>query len=372
MILGTIFNHNFPLCFLYTTLVFFIPVIGSYRQFFRNTNRGIGMKWTAFFAFLSGLICVQCGDFFYYALILQRNVGMTHLEEFYRWLWKITRNYLEWRALVWGASTLLFFLMVNRLPVNKKFACFMFIIAQLFYWGNMRNMLGFTALFMGTSLVLYPLQGVKRVYGFVLGLALVFSCYFLHRSMIMYASAMVVAAIIPWNALILRISYAAFPFLYTAVYFAAQFFLLNFGDDDLQKAGSAYIKAGNLGGTFLQTVNTFIVYGAYAYIVIISFHYSFKNRMPIFFQTMLKYSYIMLYVGFLFFGQTISESFGHRLLNAGGLGATVVAMYTLYRMPRTRSIKLALLALLYFGLYNWLYLIYTWRNYATKMLQIDL
>lgn len=372
MILGTIFNHNFPLCFLYTTLVFFIPVLGSYRQFFHNSNRGIGLKWTAFFAFLSGLISIQCGDFFYYALILQRNMGMTHLEEFYRWLWKVTRNYLEWRAIVWGSATALYFLMINRLPVNKKFASFMFIISQLFYWGNMRNMLGFTALFAGISLVLYPPQGAKRIYGIVLGLALMFSCYFLHRSMLMYTAAMVVAAIIPWNAVILRISYAAFPFLYTAVYFAAQFFLLNFGDDELQKAGSVYIKSGNLGGTFMQTVNTFVVYGSYAYLAIISFHYSFKNYMPIIFRTILKYSYIMLYVGFLFFGQSVSESFGHRLLNAGGLGVTIVGAYTLYRMPRTTSIKLALFALLYFGIYNWLYLIYTWKNFANKLMQVDL
>lgn len=371
MILTTIFNHNFPLTFLYTTLVFWIGVTFSWRQFKGNTNRGIGLWGTFVLACLFGLISIQSGDFFYYGYMIQQNRGIYHFEDFYKWLLKMTNHYLEWRAIVWGSASVLYFLMLKQLPVNKKFACFIFIISQLFYWGTMRNMLGFTMLFAGVSLLFYPSRNFGTIVSYGVGIIMIFSCQFFHRSMYLYTIVMA-AAFIPWGKFTVRLSLIAFPFLYTSVFILAKYFLSNFGEDDFQELGTQYIVMGKITSTLLQDINNFIRTTCYAYIIYLCFKYISKNSVPVFFKIMLRYSYILLYVSLLFLGQEKAGWMYTRFLDASSLGVGIPAMYILYRLPRTRPIQISLFGLLWIGIYNWMYMIYTAPYIIAKMMRIEL
>lgn len=354
-----------PLFFIYTTLVWGIPTFLVLKNFKIYQTKGIGVKMTALFAFFSGWISIQCGDFFYYTLMLVGGTVSEHLEPFYHWLWSITKSYLLWRAAVWGLATIAFFWMLNRIPVNKHFACFIFIISQLFYWGNMRNMLGFATLFLGISIIFYRLKHLPRVVSIGIGALLVLLSLNFHRSMYLYAITMVVA-FLPFNRMAFRISAIAFPFLYASVFMFASYFLENFGDDEFQNLGNAYLKYGKVQVTFLQTINKFILCLAYGFFFIKCFKYIGEYKVPGFFKVMLRYSYMLFYAGLLFYGQEDADWISSRFLNAGELGMSVCLMYYLYKMPLTNIVRFALAGILWSSVFNWMYMFYGWHSYVAN------
>lgn len=357
-----------PFFFLYTTLVWGIPTILVLKNFRTYSSKGIGIKLTALFAFLSGLVSIQCGDFFYYTLLLVGSDISEHLESFYHWLWGVTDHYLIWRAVVWGLATIAFFWMINRIPVNKHFACFIFIISQLFYWGNMRNMLGFAVLFLGISVIFYPLKRVPRLVSLAIGAFLVLICLYFHRSMYMYAMVMVVS-FLPLNRMAFRVSIIAFPFLYTSVFLFASYFLDSFGNDEFQNLGKAYLSYGKAKVTFLQTINRIILIISYFYFFVKSFAYISRHDVPLFFKVMLRYSYLLFYAGLLFFQQEDADWLSSRFTNAGELGMTVCLMYFLYKMPLTKTIRLALVGILWTSVFNWMYMVYGWDVYVSNFMK---
>lgn len=357
-----------PLFFLYTTLVWGVPTLLVLKNFKSYKNRGIGIKLTALFAFLSGLISIQCGDFFYYTLLLVGGRVSDHLEPFYHWVWGISNSYLLWRAVVWGMATIAFFWMINRIPVNKHFACFIFIISQLFYWGSMRNMLGFTTLFLGMSMVFYRLKNLSRLFSIGIGAALVLLSLSFHRSMLLYAIAMVVS-FLPLNRMAFRVSVIAYPFLYASVFLFASVFLEGIDNEEVSELGNIYLKYAELDSTSFQALNTFILILCYGYFFIRSFRYIDKNKVPTFFKVMLRYSYIIFYGGLLFYQQQDTGWLSLRFLSAGELGMSVCLMYYLYKIPLTNMVRLALGGILWVSVFNWMYMIFGWSHYVNNLMK---
>ncbi len=357
-----------PLIFLYTTLVWGVPTLLVLKNFKSYKDRGIGIKLTAFFAFLSGWFSIQNGDFFYYTLMLAGGKVSEHLEPFYHWVWSVTRSYLLWRAIVWGLATIAFFWMINRIPVNKHFACFIFIISQLFYWGSMRNMLGFATLFLGISMFFYRLKKLSRLISIGLGAALVLLSLSFHRSMFIYAIAMVIS-FLPLNKMAFRVSIIAFPFIYASIFLFASVFLENLGNEEVSDLGNAYLKYSVSDETYFQSMNTLILILCYGYFFIRSFRYMDKYKVPFFFKVMLRYSYMIFYGGLLFYQQQDAGWLSLRFLTAGELGMSVCLMYYLYKMPLTNIVRVALGGILWMSVFNWMYMIYGWSNYVNNFVK---
>lgn len=349
------------LLFVYMTIICIIAFALVLPQFQANRNHGAKLWIIGMLTFALALIPIQCGDFAYYAKIFIFAKHGVHFEDFYWWLYDfVNENYLVWRACVWGASTVLLFWMVKRLPVNPYLAGFIFVICEFFYFGTMRNMLGFVVMFVSFSILFYPLRK-QRILSYILGLLGIYASLYLHRSMYLYVLVLA-ATFLPFGKKSIRLSLFLIPVLYAMVFILADWMLANFGNEEFQNQGAAYVSGNRIKFTLMQQLNRLIVLCSYVYLLSIGIKYVYfqKNKVPKFFKYLLKYAFILIYAGALFWNQKAGEWLFVRFTGAGEFALMLFMMYFLYQVPRTRGIKLALGALIYNDIYAFLY---TWYGY---------
>lgn len=351
MILSTIFNHNGDLLILYMLLVTTIAFIAVWPQFSGNKNYGLNLLGLGILTFFMALLPIQCGDFVYYGRILQSGMGLSHLEDFYLYLWDIAQDYLLWRFIVWGACTILLILSIKRLGLNPYFSSFIFIITEFYYFGTMRNMLGYMVLFYSIIIIFCPYSNKFKVFSWIFGALGIYASIFLHRSMYLYI-LLLVPALIPFGKRFIKISILFFPILYGFVFIMAKYFLIYWGagDDDLNSA-EFYVN-GSMETTFMQTVNNIIRYSSYVYLLYIVIKEDSKRTvtLPYIFKLFTRFSFILIYLGSLFMGQETGGWLFLRFTGAGELLFMFVIMYFFYRYPRTRGVKIAFAGLAYLSL----------------------
>ncbi|WP_289744165.1 hypothetical protein [Muribaculum intestinale] len=352
----SIFNHNGALLMGYMVFLNCIAILCVAPQFSRNSKHGIGLFALAILTFLMSLLPIQSGDFIYYGQILQTGRNFSHFEDFYQLLWLFNPDYIEWRAVVWGACVLLLIINIKLLHLNGKFAAFIFIITQFFYFGTMRNMFGFMLMFVSVTIFYISISSVKKYPLIIIAALGLWGSTFLHRSMWMYVLFLIVG-IIPINKYLIKISLIAFPFAWTSVFVLSSWFLSTFADTEMQTHADAY-TSGERVSTILQTTMELIKNGAYLYLLyIVTSHYCRpKCNFPNVIKFLIRYSYFLFYVGFLFLGQTSGGWLYSRFTEAGQITFMFVMMYFFYNYPRTRNVKIAFGVLIVFILYRILYI----------------
>lgn len=354
--MNSIFNHNGALLMGYMVFLNSVAILGVAPQFSRNSKRGIGLFTMAILTFLMSLMPIQCGDFVYYGQILQTGYNFSHLEDFYQLLWFYNPDYLEWRAVVWGASVLLLVINIKLLHLNSKFAAFIFIITQFFYFGTMRNMFGFMLMFVAVTIFYISISSVKKYPLIIIAALCLWGSTFLHRSMWMYVLLLIVG-IIPINRYIIKISLIAFPFAWTSVFVLSSWFLSTFADAEMQTHADMY-TSGERVSTILQTTMEVIKNVAYLYLLYIVTKYYCRPKcdFPDVMKFLVRYSYFLFYVGFLFFGQASGGWLYSRFTEAGQIAFMFVMMYFFYNHPRTPNVKIAFGVLIAFIFYRILYI----------------
>lgn len=356
MILLTIFNHNAPLLMGCMVVVMLIAVGGVSPQFTSNNERGFGLVPISLLTLFTSIFAIQSGDFVYTTFILQTGHNMGHLEQFYQDLWNFQKDILFWRFVVFGGSLLLLLSIIKLLNVNIKFACFIFVITQMFYFGQLRNMLGFMMMFF--SIVILFRFGTQKHYfiGVVVSLIGLWSSMFLHKSMWMYL-LFLIPATIPFGKRMFKISIFAFPILYVCVFVLSNLFITTFVSADMQEHIIKYYVDAERETTIMQTLRTVVMQLSYLYLLylILKDYCQAREEFPPVMMFLTRYAYLLMYLGFLFYGQRTGGWLYERFVGAGEIALMFVMMWYFYLYPRTQGVRLAFGVLIFCILYQMLY-----------------
>lgn len=338
-------------------VVMFSALIGVSPQFSRNSKNGLGIIPIFLLASFTAIFAIQSGDFVYTTQLLQTGgKSAQHLEEFYLDLWEFEKDALFWRFVVFGGSLVLLFLTINLLRVNKRFACFIFVITQLFYFGQMRNMFGFMTMFFSIALIFRYGDWKHLFFGITIGGLGLWASIFLHRSMWLYL-LLLVPALIPFGKKIIWSSIIAFPFLYGLVFKLSSLFLLLYASEEMQNHG-AYYASSNRESTIMQSIRDILNLLSYIYLLFIILKNYCTNKVPFppVMSFLTRYSYILIYIGCLFLGQEFGGWLYVRFSGAGEISLMFVMMWFYYRYPRTRCVKIAFSMLIISIIYQILYI----------------
>ena len=358
---------------LYMVIIMSTAIIGTFPQFKKNSTKGIGWGFLGFLTFAMAMFPFQSGDFIHMAISFQTNTGLQHYEDFFIWLWEITDNIILWRAVIYGGSTLFLIGTIKLLNVNSKFSAFIFVITQMFMFGALRNMLGLTAMFFCIALFFYAFYQNKNIILLVIACVGLYFCIYLHRSMWLYL-LLLIPAVIPFGKKIIRLSIFTFPFLYISVFILSAWFLSSFGDAEAQQHASYYTESERA-TTLMKTINELLKLGAYLYLLHIIFRYirSRRYQIPIVFKFLARYAYILIYIGFLFYGQGTGDWLFERFTWTGEMALMFSIMWFYYFFPRTRNVRIAFGILLYQILYQILYICtYASSGYISRFNTITL
>lgn len=372
MILTTIFNHNAVFAMFYMVIIMATALIGVSPQFNGNKKKGLGLTAMGLLTFAMCLVPIQSGDFIYSARAFQTGVNISHFEDFFRYLYGICDNIILWRAIVYGATTLLLILTIKLLKVNQQFACFIFVITQMFMFGGLRNMFGIITMYFAVTLIFFSRKNYYRALYLIFGGIALFACTFLHRSMTMYV-ILLVLGLIPFGYKLARISLFAFPFLYGSIFVLSKWFINTFMPELAEH--SMYYTDSERGTTLLKSINEVLKHGSYIYLLYLVLKTYSKNtlRYPNVIKFLMRYAFILMYVGFLFCGQTTGEWLYERLVWTGEISLMFVMMWFFHIYPRTKGVKVAFGIFIYLILYHMLYICtYASSGYIERYNTIEL
>lgn len=352
----TIFNHNAPLLMGCMVVVMLVALIGVSPQFANNREGGLGFVPISLLTLFTSIFAIQSGDFVYTTYILQTGHNFGHLEQFYQNLWEFKQSILFWRFVVFGGSLLLLLSIIRLLNVDIKFACFIFVITQMFYFGQMRNMLGFMVLFF--SIVILFRFGMQKCYfiGVVISLIGFWISTFLHKSMWMYL-LFLIPAIIPFRKRFFKISLFAFPILYFFVFALSKLFITTFAPANAEYIINYYVGAER-DTTIMQILKNAVMQFSYLYLLylILKDYCQAPEEFPPVMKFLTRYAYLLIYLGFLFYGQRTGGWLYERFVGAGEIALMFVMMWYFYLYPRTRGVRLAFSGLIFCILYQMLYI----------------
>lgn len=283
-----------------------------------------------------------------------------HLEPFYCWLiFELPDNYYIWRFVVWGTATVLLAIIYKKTSPNFKQSVALFIIMALSTFPNLRNNLGLIMLYFAMIYLLFSKRGICcRVVICIFG---IICAFYLHKSMFMYI-LLVGLSLIPLNRAFFISSLALFPIIYKVVPIMASLFLTNsFASEDSIASGQGYIDSD-----FNQTANFYglIQLSLWRIPVLLLIFYAIiniyfkKERVAYKYKIFLNYSYLLLYIAFLFYGQPVSAFFSSRFQDAVMVPLTIFLGYYLTEKPRSGFIKSCLYFLILANIYDFAYILY--------------
>lgn len=279
-----------------------------------------------------------------------------HLEPFYQWLYKfVGKDYVAWRFAVWGLSSIFMVLTFRNLKCDMRLASALFIIlplVQVYY--VTRNTLGLSILFYALSL----LNGQKR--NFIPAIIWLYICTFFHTSMPMYVGVLALVLIIPINKISFYVSIAAFPVLKGVVLLVSNHILQGADNADFAARGVSYVDSDNeMQYTTIGWIHLAIQMLPVLYIMFQGIRSALKKRgLSLMENRFLVYSYILIYMSFLFWGEA-SKHLQTRFWDASFMPlAFFLAMY-LFPRRNTKAVRVFIVWELFVFAWRLLYNIYS-------------
>lgn len=352
----TIFDHNPDLLILYMLFIMGILLIGTFPQIKSNTAYSLSMLWTYVLSFAMILFPIQCQDFAHMVYSFTTNSGISHYEKVYVDLWEWWPNTIIHRCVIFGGALTILFISFRILKLNRKFASFIFVITLLFYFGAYRNYLGLTMMFLGIIIILNNKKVLSNLSSIIIGIILILLSLEFHKSMLLYV-LLLLPTFINFDKKTIITSILAFPFIYGSIFILGGWFATTIGNADMAELADVYSSLVRE-TTIMKTITEWIVHISYMYLMYIVWKSYLKNpkvlTKPIAF--LLKYSYILYYLGFCFYGQNTGGWLYSRFIEAGNMSFVFVIIYYFYSYPRTRYVKFAFSGFIFYIIYNMLYI----------------
>ncbi len=283
--------------------------------------------WMALYAVLGFL----AHDTYHYstAYSMMLSDGMKYgVEDFYFWLVEVLPNsYILWRVVVWGGASVLMIWSAKLLNLNSNVLWLMVPLLFLNYFHVTRGCLGISLMIFSSLVFIQALEKRKILICLIAILGIVVSS-FLHKSLIIFIAILLVAYLFPMNKKTFVALLVLFPVLYFFVLkvFAdfsfweylneEQIYLISSYQSSQKTEANIY---GILSNIFAKGSLILLLLGLTKKILYDKIQCS-KSQFFIF-----KYTFLMIYVSFLFFGQQISIWVSYRTLHAGSFAMVLCA-----------------------------------------------
>lgn len=348
----------------FNALIWVIFLFLNRYQLYLKSNKGTGFAFFFIVVTIFSTYGFTSGDYFHYKGLYDQLVlspTNVHVEEFYFWLIKnLPESYTLWRFVVWGIAAIVFVLISRRLKINSRFLSLIFALLLMIYFPNPRNTLAYVVFYWGITFFFFKWR--NAFVSFLLGLIFVLCSYYLHKSMFVYIGLFVIVLLIRWNKWIYIGSLILFPFLYKSLSSLAEYFLIySFANEESLESGIRYLESdfyqiANLNGLIQLALNRIPVIVLMIYSI---YYIYFRNHnVESIFRLFLNYTYVLMYISFLFYGQQVSAFLSPRFWDASMYTATLFLSYYLYMQNRTFLIKGALCILVLANVYNLAYILY--------------
>lgn len=344
-------------------LFLFVFAIYKYKGAYAGSLSARQSYWSVFILLvLSATFAYGEADFYHYQFHydMMKHYDIQSLSEpVYMWIAKaLPDNYFVWRFSIWASSAAL---MIFSLKMVEANVCCAGLMLPLYFWGQFsltRGALGFAIIVFFITLAL-GCGGKKRLFFLV---PILLSIFF-HNSISVFLLLLLVAFIVPFNAKTLKFSLLVFPILYLSVMAFSKYFLeMNVLNAETEQLAEKYIERAdsklNIGGIVFDMLNfagqLLMLYVTIKYTLT---HKEHSNKAIL---LLLKYGYLLVYISFLFYGQSTSSFISSRFLHASTFPLVIVYSDYLTFHRTNKSDRFALLLLGGYSLYHILYHMYKW------------
>lgn len=355
--------------FLFILMLYTFPSV--YRgRVYRNRKYNESLNYS----FIGLLLILYCtfgyvdNDFYHYERLFESASlsGINiHFEPIYFWIIEnITSDYLTWRLLVWGSAVVILLWTFRRLKLDIRTSICFLTIYYVLTLSVMRGNLGISILFWGFTFIIKPLR--NRFFSYCLGLSLIASSFYFHRSMFV-AICFILVTPFKLNKRIVILSLIFFPVL---VYVTNNLLAyINTGiytdlgaEMQIGAKMTGYIggesSTANINGIIAKIVTYLPIVVALVYITRkVTFQDVVLPRLIYVFYT---YWYMVTYTAFLFLFQEASNWIFIRFLMFAYFPMVVVLSYYYYHNKRTIFMKTIMLLALLACFYRLSYAFY-WR-----------
>lgn len=326
------------------------------RRTFSGTISQSNNYWFVFLgmALYSVLGFLEWDTYNYYrAYEEMKSTGFRIFEPFYYWLTMILpHSFLLWRFTIWGTASFLMVQSAKKLDLNANVMCFMAPVLFLTQLSVTRGAIGLALMVFCAILFIQSLEKKKLLLMLVAIFGL-FVSSFLHKSMIIFLTILVISYFIPLNKRTIVVSLIIFPLLYSIAirYFLGFSFFERMNEDQINlitryqsSEGSIMNINGILMTVFEKSILLLLVFN-------MTKKYLFDKKEASKAQLFIyKYAYIMVYVSFLFLGQDISNWISNRTLHAASFALVLCATHCFDTLKvgtsRTITEKIVLIGLI--------------------------
>lgn len=280
----------------------------------------------------SGLGFMEWDTYHYYRIyneMLATGFSL-HVEPFFYWLIvHLPHSYFLWRFVVWGMATVLMIMTAKILGLNATVLCYCVPLLFLQQLSMTRGSLGLALMIFCAALFIQSLEKKNIIMSVIAILGLVASSY-MHKSMIIFLSILVLCYFVPLNKRTFVISLIVFPFLYSIIllYFVNFSFFDRLNEDQVNLI-TTYQSSENVVSNINGIIG--IVFNK-AVLLLLLFNITKKylfSKIEVskahFF--IYKYAYFLIYISFLFLGQDISPWISSRTLHASSFALVLCATH---------------------------------------------
>ena len=193
----TIFKGLFDLALWFCIYRVLLPAF-KFPYRLKRSNRIIGM-------FLILLFCLYPfwgGDYYHYRDSFEfiKSGGYNHFEDIYGWIiTNLAYSYTFFRLIIWGSALTLLFLSYRRVGMNPDMTLYLFGVLFVIRFSYARVSLAMAIILLGLTFVYKPIKKFK-VISYILGLAIIGSSIFFHRSAVIGIMAAIVTLFLMKNS----------------------------------------------------------------------------------------------------------------------------------------------------------------------------
>lgn len=284
-----------------------------------------------------------------------------HVENFYFRLIKLLPdNYYLWRFVIWGSATMLMIGAFKRFKLDPQTVCLVFPLVLLNAFAVTRGTLGFALMLYASSFLFFPTR--NRFWSYVLGIAGICCSVFFHKSIVVFIAVFIIS-FIPITKLYIYLSLALFPLLYRFTPVIAIWFLQ---ENDLSEitveSGVRYLNAeqsiANIWGVVSKCIEVAPVI-LILFLILRQFVFR-KERIGFGYRIMMQYTFNLVYISFLLYGQELSSFLSARFLHAAYFALVIIVSYFLFGRKRSMPVKISLYLFMLYNLYILSYRFYKW------------
>ena len=356
---------NILFCSLYWISMYFAY---SYRvsriPLLRQPKAGIGYLVFLILIIIYSVFDFTGGDFSNYKILYDNYwlYGTTsHLEPIYEYFIELSsRNYFIWRFFVWTIASAIWVNVLRILKQDVDFSALIFLLIVFYHFVGARQSIGFGLLFWGLTKIVN--RSKNRVWEIIIGVIIMLISLCFHKTMIVYL-LIIVFACIPFRKWGIIATLILFPIVYKYLDVFLEYYMAYLGtySEDASEVFNRYLESDlRAVSNFNGILRLFIERTPIILLLIYSINNVFfkKRRLPVYYEILLRMSYIMIYMSFLFIGKEVSAYISPRMWDASLYPLTLFMAYYLYPVRKKNKVTIFLMLLFVFFLFIVTYNIY--------------